>query len=310
MKKENLINPHLLGIFIKEVIERSSSYIRKNRYIFEAKEKINTDKKKKDFVTNIDTEAQEIVVKLIQECYPGFGIIAEESDSVILLECTLPPKYGQYYFTVDPLDGTSAFTRMQSDGIGSMLSLVRRLPNEKEFSVIAVCIADVMTGELYYFRPESNNVHRLEPRSSVQRLSKKTGGDHKLLKDQYCLLRNDPRFLPEVVQKMTFPSKGLFNNIEVNGGSIGTCVAKLWKRQVGAIILEPGYTTPWDWDPIYGISSKLGYKFFYVDENGYNPIDFGAITNKHLVNQYTIIIHAENEIEFSEWMNNYTQQNS
>ncbi len=290
---------------MKEVIERSSSYIRQNRYKFESKIKINEDKKKTDFVTNIDVEAQKIVVKLIQECYPDFGIIAEESEQAILLECKLDPKYGKYYFTIDPLDGTSAFKRMQSEGIGSMLSLIWQAPGESIFVVLAACISDVMTGEIYYYRPESENVHRIEPRrDSLQRLSK-IRNEHRDLKNQYCLLRNDPRCFPLIIQEMTFPDNGLFQNILVDGGSIGICLAKLWKGQVGAIVLEPGTTTPWDWDPIYGISKKLGYEFLYVNEDGYGQIDFGAIADKKVVRSQIIIFHISNKDEIITWIEKY-----
>ncbi len=299
MKREELFNPHLLGKFMRDVVGRATVYIRKNRYIFEAKEK-NTDyKTAQDFVTNIDVEAQEIFMKNITECYPGFGVIAEESDKEILVPCTLDPEHGEYYFTIDPLDGTKAFIRMQSDGIGSMLSLIHKKYGEEYFSVIAVCISDIMTGEMYYYRPGSEKVHRVEPSVSLQELKPPK---QKPLKEQYCLLRDHPLMYSDAIQQLAKPKDGLFANIEVSGGSIGTCVAKLWKKQVGAIILPPGITTPWDWNPVLGISQKLGYEFWLVDMGNHSLFTEHALVSNTKISNPMVIIHKSNSPEFIEWM--------
>ena len=62
---------------------------------------------------------------------------------------------------------------------------------------------------------------------------------------------------------------------EVEGGSIGIWLARLWKREVGAALLLPGVETPWDTAPIFGISKTLGYRFYRPAAAGwaaYEPV--------------------------------------
>lgn len=60
---------------------------------------------------------------------------------------------------------------------------------------------------------------------------------------------------------------GVFKDIEVGGGSIGLCLARLWKKEVGGVVLQPGHDTPWDSWLILGISKRMGFAFL-------RPIDF------------------------------------
>src|SRR5581483_2209379 len=115
-----------------------------NRMKFDAQEKVSY-KLSADFVTNVDRGAQEIYRRKLTEWFPCWGIVGEEDG------LNIPYKLydGDMYFTVDPLDGTKAFIRQQSHGIGTMIALV------KNDTVIAACVGDIMTGELYYFRPQS-----------------------------------------------------------------------------------------------------------------------------------------------------------
>ena len=38
-------------------------------------------------------------------------------------------------------------------------------------------------------------------------------------------------------------------------------MARLWKGEVGAAVLNPGHETPWDMCPIIGISLQMGFAF-------------------------------------------------
>lgn len=71
------------------------------------------EKKIGDQVTSADYAAQKAIVDMIVKCFPEAGIIAEEDN--LQKECTHPTE--KLYFTIDPLDGTRAYVRMQSDGI-------------------------------------------------------------------------------------------------------------------------------------------------------------------------------------------------
>ena len=154
---------------------------------------------------------------------PNLGIIGEENS--LQIACTEPGV--DAWFTVDPLDGTKAFIRRQSHGVGSMLGLVY------DGVVIAAVVGDVMTHEMYYYRPESTQVHRLNLRDDKYESLRI---DHKLsLGSQYVLLRDDPRIHSPGIQQIAQRKAdgGLFKNIEVAGGSIGTHMARLWKGEVG-----------------------------------------------------------------------------
>ena len=244
------LNCHATGILIKEMARRALIELRKQRTIFEAEHKDNPDKKGEDFVTSADRAAQAIYLKTIRECFPLFGIVAEEEE--LIVPCLLDG--ANIYFTVDPLDGTKAYIRRQSHGIGTMISLV------KNGEVIAACVGDVMTQEIYYFRPNSNKVHRVSEFDTAETL---TIDSNRSLKSQYVLLRDAPWEYSDSAQKT---ARFAFKNIEVGGGSIGISFARLWKGEVGGIILLPITETPWDLSPVVGISKKLGFRFFDISD--------------------------------------------
>jgi fructose-1,6-bisphosphatase/inositol monophosphatase family enzyme len=245
------LNGHSVGIIMKEMVRRAITAIRRERFLFEATRKENIYKAdgKEDFVTTADKAAQRIYVKTIQECFPRYGIVAEEDE--LKVACTDPLL--NIFFTIDPLDGTKAFMRRQSHGVGTMVSLVC---NGK---VIAAAVGDVMTEEIYYFRPESDKVHRLSEFNQAEVL---TIDPDWPLHEQYVLLGDDPQIHSPLVIELVHPKGLAFKDIEVSGGSIGIRMARLWKGEVGAVILRPGYEMPWDINPIIGISQRLGFDFW------------------------------------------------
>ncbi len=69
---------------------------------FEEGAKLNVhEKKDRDFVTDIDEKAEQIILRELQRHYPAHGFVAEESGS------TNPQADIQWY--IDPLDGTTNF---------------------------------------------------------------------------------------------------------------------------------------------------------------------------------------------------------
>ncbi|MDP4535470.1 inositol-1-monophosphatase [Alkalimonas collagenimarina] len=64
----------------------------------------STEKSSNDFVTNIDQEAEQLIVQTLRKSFPGHSIIGEEHGN-----------YGSqdsdYQWIIDPLDGTSNFIR-------------------------------------------------------------------------------------------------------------------------------------------------------------------------------------------------------
>jgi fructose-1,6-bisphosphatase/inositol monophosphatase family enzyme len=301
------INPHHLAVFFKDTTRRVIEEIRKSRMTFIAKEKETDSKKGIDFVTNVDTKCQEIWIKHCQEQYPFVGIIAEEigkDGKEFFLPCSSEADK-EIFFTIDPLDGTQAFIRGQSESFGTMSSLIERPLNQEHFDITAACVADAMTQEIYYFRPGSEKVHRFE----IGELARKLVPNKRPLKEQYVLLRDDPRSHSESIQRITHPKDGLFKNIEVTSGSIGTNTAKLWKGQCGAYILQGGYDTPWDWNPVAGISKKLGFRMFELSQTKMEivtevPLD--GIRTKTIRTNSRILIHSTKIRELT----NYLQSHS
>lgn len=147
------LSGHIVGIVLKELLRRAMITIEAKRHSFIASAKQGVDGRP-DVVTDADTAVQAIFAKVLTECFPGFGIVGEEK---LYQPCTLPGV--QAFFTVDPLDGTKAFTRRQSHGVGSMVGLV------VNGEIVSAWIADVFTGSIYGYRPGGHAVHWI-PRSN------------------------------------------------------------------------------------------------------------------------------------------------
>jgi len=174
-----MLTSHSISIVMKEMVRRAIEEIRKRRFVVEVTQKEGYSGKLDDIFTDADQAAQAIYVKLIKENFPGWGIIAEEDH--LRVECT-DHALGDLYFTVDPLDGTKAYARRQSHGIGTMISLVLN------GSIIASYIGDINTREIYGYRPESDSVHRI----ASEHGHKLVINEQLPLGEQYLLLRDRP----------------------------------------------------------------------------------------------------------------------
>jgi myo-inositol-1(or 4)-monophosphatase len=64
--------------------------------------KINT-KGPNDFVSEVDQAAEQAIIEILLQAYPGHGILAEESGRVH------GAKHSEYVWIIDPLDGTTNF---------------------------------------------------------------------------------------------------------------------------------------------------------------------------------------------------------
>lgn len=245
------LNGHMLGILMKELARRAIDRIRARRFVFqEYKKESYSSERTEDDYTDADIEAQRIYARSLRECTPEFGIIGEEEN--LSVPCTHPTL--QVYWTVDPLDGTRAFIRRQSSGIGTMLGL---LYNGK---AVAGVVGDVMTQEIFYSRPGSEKVHRLSDFAKDEVLA--INPDRRL-QDQYLMLRDPPDKYSAGIQRV-FGLRGMDmigKSYQIDGGSIGTMMARLWKSEIGGIALRAGSATPWDMCPVVAISEKLGFVF-------------------------------------------------
>lgn len=278
-----------VAIVMREIVRRMMQAIRTRFLLAQAETKITSYKSEADVVTEADRAAQIIAVRSLRECFPGFGVVAEEDE--LRIPCTLEGM--QAYFTLDPLDGTKAFTRRDSSGVGSMLALV------KDDRVICAYVGQVMTDEIYGFRPDSNKVHRITPMSGHQELIIE---QDRPLGEQYVLLRDHPEHYTPIAQNMVRPrdKRGLFKNVEIRGGSIGVAMAQLWNGGAGAQILRPGFQTPWDSAPVLGISQQLGFRFFLICGNGVlKPWTYKPQTEVFRTEHELLIVHESRLTELT-----------
>lgn len=235
---------HGVAIIMKEAVRRAIDVIRQERFVFEATAKEGYSGKMDDLVTSADKAAQEIHVRMLTECFPGFGVIGEEDN----LNIPSQTQGHKLWFTVDPLDGTKAFGRRQSSGIGTMISLVC------DNKVIAAYVGDVMTQEIFGFRPTSTVVHRI----SDNKIGEDLSADQKRpLSDQRILFRD----LPTLYSKHAQDLLNYYHDAGTAEGSIGLSIARLWKGEVGGFVLRPNPNTPWDFCPILGITETMGFVF-------------------------------------------------
>lgn len=282
------INGHLIGLAMKEAVRRAIRVIEAQRFVAEVQGKVtdyNPDKA--DFVTSADKAAQEVYVRLLRESFPDFGIVAEEDHLSVNPE-------SEIYFTVDPLDGTRAFIRQQSHGVGTMISLVCN------GEIIAAYVGDVLTGEIYGYRPDSDNVHRV---TAYGRAVPLAIDSDRALREQYVLLRDEPGAHSDKTARLIHSRFRLFKSFEITGGSIGISMARLWKGEVGAAILRPGPNTPWDLLPILGISQKLGFVFMGLDPRDGNlfPDPFAVTKEIQRVGYETLVVHESRVPELRAW---------
>jgi len=274
------------------------NYIRANRYSFETSVKGTKANGSPDIFTNADVGAQQIYLKCLKSSFPGYGIVAEESE--LSIPCTLPGK--NLWFSVDPLDGTSAFERKQSQGIGTMLALM------EDNHVLAVYVGDVMTGEVYsYIQPDGPPIRfENDPGTDIQQLEI---DEYKPLFRQHLLLRAPVAKLSPLAQRLaTHGKEKLFKSHEIANGSIGISTARLWKGEVGGVILYPGKQTPWDTCPLIGMNKRLGFFTFNITSEtrhsstpGFDLVDPKPSMETYQYPLEQLVIHKTRLAEFAEW---------
>lgn len=281
------VNFDVLAILLRDMAEQWIIAIRGqlDSFSYEAKDNPN---KVDDQVTSADYAAQKAIVDMITKCFPEAWIIAEENN--LKKPCTHATQ--QLYFTLDPLDGTRAYVRMQSDGIWSMIGVV--LDNE----IIGAAIADVMTKEIYLLNPSTWWVERIHPRRTLAL-------EYTSRKHFRIAMMDDPRTCIESISRISDPENWYFDSTSVTNGSIGINVARVRKNEASAFLYRAGTPMPWDWVPVVGISLTMWFIFLSYDKttnswlknNNICSIDWQATLTE------TLMIHESEVDEFLEWYN-------
>lgn len=278
------LNGHSVGIIMKEAVRRAIVAIRIQRQSFESTAKRGHGGSLDDVFTSADRAAEVIFVKVLRECFPDITVITEESPGLVEIS-----NYNgkPIYFTVDPLDGTRAFIRRESTGVGTMIALVHG--ND----VLSAFVGDVNTQEIYGFAPGSMTVERITEFNTSETLGT---GNRKRLSASFLMLRDRERSYSASSQALI---DARFKNVSVSAGSIGIWCAKLWKGEVGAALLFPELETPWDSAPVIGISRALGYVFLrpaddHTWEEYYPQLRSAIYRREH----ETWIIHRDDYAEF------------
>lgn len=237
------LNGHAVGRILKELTRRAILEIRKWRVDFQTYSKV-LDSGKDDIYTDADISAEKVILRL-KECFPYLEIVSEEDKDKKYLntDCSI-------YATVDPLCGTGNFDKKASNGIATTISIVA---NGK---VVSAYVGDVITQEIFGYRPGSDKVHRIREFETYETLSPFMKTNKQKLK---LLMRGMAHDFPDRIKQKL--ENSTFESYVIDSGSLSLSVAKLWKGEVDALLLKPRWETPWDLMPVLGICNKLGYVF-------------------------------------------------
>ena len=254
-----------IGIIMKEMVSRAIRIIHTHQFAHEIKAKPDRASGSPDFVTNVDIAAQSMYARLTAESFPHFGLVAEEDG----LRRYGKEGFENTFFTVDPLDGTKAFIRREPTGVGTMISLTHN------GEIIAAYVGDVMAEEIYGFRPGSKKTHRINRYGTAALLEPQT---KKPLREQYIALRSRAGASSGLGKKLA-QEGALCKESTVLTGSIGMTFTRLWGGSVGAVLLPQTGHTPWDFNPVLGITKHMGFGVYSVsDETGVTPMELGPLT--------------------------------
>lgn len=256
-----------------------------------------------DFATQGDTEAQAMYFADIINFpdFKDFGIIGEEG---LNIPCTHPDF--NIYFTCDPLDGTKAYGRLQSHGVGTMLALIL------DDVVIAAYIGDTNTGEIYGYAIDPTT-HDFVVNPTRYRLGKEislqTKMDTSPLTKRYLVMREAPYTFPTIFREMIGEFANmprLFKNIEVCGGSYGIHMARLWKGEIGGVLLDQKHHTPWDSAPVLGFNTALGFKAFRYNSDTQELLPYTQGVQEEIFRDtfYELIVHEDYVPELNTWLAN------
>lgn len=259
----------ILCDLMREAIEE----IRLQRLTFKTFEKENLYKKNvPDIFTSADQDAQNIYLKGIEEYFPEWGIIGEENE-------LRKASQNGIWITLDPVDGTRAYSKKQSSGVGSMVAVFQ------EKQILMAYVGDVMTQDIYGFRADFPtgrlwlDFRRSYPLQYVE----------KNLNEGNILISMPLNQYEESLKKIIKN----FKSYQTDWNSIGMRFSKLWSGEVSALLFNFKYFTPWDAFPVLGISEHLGYRLYIWEEEKQQllPYTVPLKMEPYTLHQDILVIH-------------------
>jgi fructose-1,6-bisphosphatase/inositol monophosphatase family enzyme len=278
-----------LGLFMRIAVEGAIKIAQNEALNFERIPKVHYNGVDADLVTSADLKAQAYYEQLVHEYFPNDPLVGEEGKQA--------EAYKGARFTCDPVDGTKAYGRGQSTGVGTMFA------HAIGDDVDAVCVGDVNTGEIYQYTPD--HIPTRTRFGQINKLPTKWGA---LLSTQYALLNRPADDFPGNIRLMIRAKHGgIFKDMEVTSGSIGILVARLWKQEVAMVVIGASYDTPWDTTPIVGMNRALGIKHIRVHpETGHAEIfEAHAPVEVEKKDFVEILAHGTYADEIVEWLNSH-----
>ncbi len=95
----------------------------------------------RDLVTDADIAAQETITNIIRSNFPEHGFLTEEDDDTL-------PAEGSIIWIIDPIDGTTNFSRNLPAFCVSIAAIQNKTPSKEE-NVLAGVIYDPMRNEMF-----------------------------------------------------------------------------------------------------------------------------------------------------------------
>lgn len=255
--------------------------VRARRMTFVARPK-PSGTKRRDVVTDVDVAAQAFFAEHLVREFPGVGIIGEED---LRVPCTLPGR--SVYWTVDPLDGSVAFSEYAPHGFGVMLALV------EEGEVVASCIGDAMTGTVYWFAPGTPPVWE-DPGGEPRPIT----GFRSERDEPSLLFGLEPDALPWELRQL-YRQNAPFARYDLDRGSVGLRFARLFMGNVAGNVLRGGRKqSPWDDTPLIGFCRQLGFRFLELRDGLFVPMDpQPAPVTKETPSPHPVLVVHESRVD-------------
>ncbi len=282
--------PGAINRTLNTIVRQVIHHIRRNRFSFKVWQKVGHDGEK-DIVTSVDKSAQKMYICYLQAHFPTYGILAEED---IHPQASIDAQHP--YFSIDPIDGTNAFVRQESHGIGTMLAL------SQGDEIVAAYVGDVLTEDVYGFYTDFSSVRWYHDYGTP--CKKLVIDSQRLLASQRLLCDESPEEGSVIARLMAkkIEKGGLFQKHEIGSGGIGLAMARLWKGNVGGVLISPGYDTPWDMNPVVGILKRMGFRFIRLmrDDSISEEPTVSRTEVKYRAYEL-LVIHTSRYEEFLRW---------